>query len=94
MSIVHVDKIWVEIALEKILKCGRPGGGGVKKGQIFADVLYGWPLTTITTATAYTPCLALYPCYHVLLPLFARGRLFYYQIWSVTNKQQTQNQSL
>ena len=20
------------------------GGGGVKKGQIFADVLYGWPL--------------------------------------------------
>ena len=21
------------------------GGGGVKKGQIFADVLYGWPLT-------------------------------------------------
>ena len=26
MSIVHMDKIWVEIA--KILKCGRPGGGG------------------------------------------------------------------
>ena len=23
------------------------GGGGVKKGQIFADVLYGWPLTTL-----------------------------------------------
>ena len=23
MSIVHVDKIWV-----KILRCGRPGGGG------------------------------------------------------------------
>ena len=22
------------------------GGGGVKKGQIFADVLYGWPLST------------------------------------------------
>ena len=21
------------------------GGGGVKKGQIFADVLYGWPLS-------------------------------------------------
>ena len=44
---------------KKNLKCGRPGGGGVysdfghprtrggggvKKGQIFADVLYGWPL--------------------------------------------------
>ena len=26
MSIVHVDKIWVEIV--KILRCGRPGGGG------------------------------------------------------------------
>ena len=51
-------------------------------------------IATITTATAYTPCLALYPCYHVSLPLFARGRLFYYQIWSVTNKQQTENQSL
>ena len=24
---------------------GRGGEGGVKKGQIFADVLYGWPLT-------------------------------------------------
>ena len=23
---------------------GRGGGGGVKKGQILADVLYGWPL--------------------------------------------------
>ena len=23
------------------------GGRGVKKGQIFADVLYGWPLRTI-----------------------------------------------
>ena len=23
---------------------GRRGEGGVKKGQIFADVLYGWPL--------------------------------------------------
>ena len=22
------------------------GGGGVKKGQIFADVLYGWPLSS------------------------------------------------
>ena len=22
---------------------GRGGEGGVKKGQIFADVLYGWP---------------------------------------------------
>ena len=27
MSIVHVDKIWVGIA-KKILRCGRPGGGG------------------------------------------------------------------
>ena len=58
MPIVHMDKIWVEI-LQKNLKCGRPGGGGstvisdtpgrggrgVKKGPIFADVLYGWPLT-------------------------------------------------
>ena len=26
MSIVHVDKIWVDIA--KKLRCGRPGGGG------------------------------------------------------------------
>ena len=56
MSIVYMEKIWVEIA--KILKCGRPGGGGssvisdtpgrggrgVRKGQIFAYVLYGWPL--------------------------------------------------
>ena len=46
--------------LQKFLKCGRTGGGGssvisdtpgrgggggVKKGQIFADVLYGWPLS-------------------------------------------------
>ena len=22
------------------------GGGGVKKGQMFADVLYGWPLNS------------------------------------------------
>ena len=58
MSIVHVDKIWIRIA--KKLRCGRPGGGGVvsdfghprtrggggvKKEQIFADVLYGWPLS-------------------------------------------------
>ena len=27
MSIVHMDKIWVEI-LQKILKSGCPGGGG------------------------------------------------------------------
>ena len=29
---------------------GRPrtrGEGGVKKGQIFADVLYGWPLSNV-----------------------------------------------
>ena len=48
------------LKLLKNLRCGRPGGGGgvisdfghprtrggggVKKGQIFADVLYGWPL--------------------------------------------------
>ena len=32
---------------EKVeINCGRPGAGeGVKKGQIFADVLYGWPLS-------------------------------------------------
>ena len=58
MSIVH---IWTKfgLKLQKNLKCGRPGGGGVvsdfvhprtrggggvKKGQILADVLYGWPL--------------------------------------------------
>ena len=56
ISIVHIDTIWVEIA--KIFEMrtsggrgvfsdfGHPrtrGGGGVKKGQIFADVLYGWP---------------------------------------------------
>ena len=28
------------------------GGGGVKEGQIFADVLYGWPLTPIFTLVA------------------------------------------
>ena len=56
--------IWTKFGskLQKILKCGRPGGGGVfsdfghprtrggggvKKGQIFADVLYGWPLREI-----------------------------------------------
>ena len=57
MSIVHVDKIWVEIAKKIEMRTsgggggvvsdfGHPrtrGGGGVKKGQIFADVLYGWP---------------------------------------------------
>ena len=58
MSIVHMDKIWVEIAKHFELRTsggrgvfsdfGHPrtrGGGGVKKGQIFADVLYGWPLS-------------------------------------------------
>ena len=61
ISIVHLDTIWVEIA--KIFEMrtsggrggvfsdfGHPrtrGGGGVKKGQIFADVLYGWPLINI-----------------------------------------------
>ena len=59
------------LILQKILKCGRPGGGGVfsdfghprtrggggvKKGQIFADVLYGWPqnvypLSAVTCST-------------------------------------------
>ena len=32
MSIVHMDKIWVEIA--KKLKCGRPEGGG---SSVIAD---------------------------------------------------------
>ena len=60
ISIAHMDTIWVEIA--KIFEMrtsggrggfsdlGHPrtrGGGGVKKGQIFADVLYGWPLILI-----------------------------------------------
>ena len=51
-------------------------------------------IATITTATAYTPCLALPPRYHVSNLPNARGHLFYYQIWSVTNIQQTQNQIL
>ena len=34
MSIVHMDKIWVEIA-KKNLKCGRPGGGG---SSVISDV--------------------------------------------------------
>ena len=45
-------------------------------------------IATITTATAYTPCLALYPCYHVSNLPNARGHLFSHQIWSVTDKQQ------
>ena len=44
-------------------------------------------MATLATATAYTPCLALYPRYHVSNLPNARGRLFYYQIWSVTDKQ-------
>ena len=56
MSIVHLDKIWVRIADVRgggggvVSDFGHPrtrGGGGVKKGQIFADVLYGWPLKSI-----------------------------------------------
>ena len=57
ISIVYINTIWVEIA--KIFEMrtsggrgvfsdfGHPGRGGrgVKKGQIFADVLYGWPPT-------------------------------------------------
>ena len=55
--------MWTKFGLKllKNLRCGRPGGGvisdfghprtrgggGVKKGQIFADVLYGWPLTDL-----------------------------------------------
>ena len=50
-------------------------------------------IATITTATAYTPCLALPPRYHVSNLPNARGHFFYYQIWSVTDKQ-TQNHSL
>ena len=44
-------------------------------------------IATITTATAYTPFLALPPCYHVSNLPNARGHFFYYQIWSVTDKQ-------
>ena len=57
MSIVHMDKIWVEIAKNFEMRTsggrggslvisdtpGRGRGRGVKKEQIFADVLYGWP---------------------------------------------------
>ena len=50
-------------------------------------------IATITTATAYTPFLALPPCYHVSNLPNARGHFFYYQIWSVTDKQ-TENHSL
>ena len=56
MSIVHIDRICVEIV--KNFEMRMSGGGvvvsdlghprtrgrGAKKGQIFADVLYGWPL--------------------------------------------------
>ena len=65
MSIVHVDKICVEVAKKFEMRTsggggggggwgwsvisdapGRVGkGGGVKRGQILADVLYGWPLS-------------------------------------------------
>ena len=58
ISIVHMGTIWVEIAknFEMQTSGGRGGGSsvisdtpgrggrGVKKGQIFADVVYGWPL--------------------------------------------------
>ena len=57
MSIVHLDKIWVEIAKNFEMRTsggrgvfsdfGHPRTRGVKKGQIFADVLYGWPLIVI-----------------------------------------------
>ena len=61
MSNVHMVKIWVEIAKKFEMRtsggrggvfsdCGHPrtrGGGGVKKGKIFADVLYGRPRTEI-----------------------------------------------
>ena len=59
-SIVHLDKIWGEIAKKIEMRAsggggvvsdfGHPrtrGGGGVEKGQISADVLYGWPLIKI-----------------------------------------------
>ena len=64
MSIVqlHMDEVWVEIANNFEMRTsggrgstvisdtpGRGGGGGVKKGQIFADVLYGWPQTELVT---------------------------------------------
>ena len=55
--LLDLDKIWVEIAKNFEMRTsggrgvhidfGHPrtrGGGGVKKRQIFADVLYGWPL--------------------------------------------------
>ena len=58
MYIVHMVKIWVEIAKKYEMRtsggrgvfsdCGHPrtrGGGGVKKGKIFVDVPYGWSLS-------------------------------------------------
>ena len=50
-------------------------------------------IATITTATAYMPCLALHYCYHVSNLSNARGHFLSHQIWSVTDEQ-TENQSL
>ena len=33
------------------------GGRGVKKGQILADVLYGWPLSTFNQTKSTIVCL-------------------------------------
>ena len=54
-KIGSIDSLgYVEILLQ--LKCGRPGGhfrtrggGGVKNGQNFADVLYVWPQSKLET---------------------------------------------
>ena len=69
MSIVHVDNIWVKITTNFEMRTsggggwsvisdtpGRGGEGGSKKpeGQIFADVLYGWPLRITLDLTMST----------------------------------------
>ena len=69
MSIVHVlDKIWVKIAKNFEVRTsgggvvsdfGHPrtgGGRGVKKEQIFADVLYGWPLMVFQCEHEHSVC--------------------------------------
>ena len=59
LSIINVDKVLVEIAKNWDADVRGGGGGSVsdfghprtrggsKKGQIFTDVLYGWPLNVV-----------------------------------------------
>ena len=62
-----MDKVWVEIAKNFEMRTSGGGGStvisdtpgrggrGVKKGQIFADVLYGWPLIEICDPSPKIP---------------------------------------